>query len=202
MDARVSPAFTSFSPVLPPAARALSNAKLTSYRVERVEVVRGAPVAGIEPGQSLWRIEAPGQLVPPEAPFNGVTAHVLYTDDETRAELARVSSPESGPVAVLIPIAKTSQWWELAQDARHAYLCGASAEGHVAIGRRYASRIYRRLYHARYLPGSVWDFLTYFEFSRDDAPVFQELLAALRDPVQNPEWEFVERELEIWMAKE
>lgn len=38
-------------------------------------------------------------------------------------------------------------------------------------------------------------------FPRADAAAFAELLATLRDAEQNPEWAFVERELEIWMTK-
>ena len=59
----------------------------------------------------------------------------------------------------------------------------------------------RRLYHARYLPGSEWDFLTYFEFTEKRAQQFRELVAALRDVKKNPEWKFVNREVEIWMKK-
>src|SRR5436189_125261 len=73
----------------------------------------------------------------------------------------------------------------------------ADRPGHVELGARHARTIFRRLYQARYQPGSEWDFLTYFEFSEADAGAFRALLAALRDPALNPEWAFVERETEI-----
>lgn len=163
--------------------------------------VRGATITAMAPTQPLWRLEAAGHLPVPEAPFIGATGHVVYTDATTRTELARLSAGETPGTAVLIPICKSSDWWSLAQDARHAYLDGSRASGHVAIGRAHAARIYRRLYHSRYLPGSEWDFLTYFEFAEQDTGRFQELLAALRDPAQNPEWAYVEREVEIWLTR-
>ena len=45
------------------------------------------------------------------------------------------------------------------------------------------------------------DFITYFEFERAHTDDFKGLLAKLRDPKQNPEWAFVDRECEIWMTK-
>ena len=196
---RASPTFTSFTQHAP--AESAQGSKLTSYRVERIGTVRGAPAPSIELQKPLWRIESSGQLPVSDAPYVGTTGHVVYTDTATRTELARISAPETLPRAVLIPICKSSEWWGMAQDSRQAYLDGTRQSGHVAIGRAYASCIYRRLYHARYLPGSQWDFLTYFEFSDADTKRFEELLAALRDPKQNPEWAFVDRELEIWMTR-
>ncbi|MGC4089202.1 MAG: hypothetical protein QM756_15220 [Polyangiaceae bacterium] len=69
------------------------------------------------------------------------------------------------------------------------------------MGADYAARIFRRLYHARWLPDSAWDFLTYFEFPETERAAFVELLAKLRDPRSNPEWEFVDAEIECWMKK-
>jgi hypothetical protein len=174
---------------------------VTRYRVERITAVRGETVASIAAAEPLWRIEARGELPVPDAPFIGTTGHVVYTDAATRSELARISAAEQLPRAVLIPICKSSDWWSLAQDVRQAYLDGTKTSGHVAIGRAHAAHIYRRLYHARYLPGSHWDFLTYFEFPEQDTGRFQQLLAELRDPEQNPEWAYVEREVEIWMTR-
>jgi hypothetical protein len=198
---RAAPSFTSFTPTSPEPGTSNSALAVTHYRVERIAAVRGETVASIAATEPLWRIEARGKLPVPDAPFIGATAHVVYTDAATRSELARISAVEQPPRAVLIPICKSSDWWSLAQDARQAYLDGTKTNGHVAIGRVHAARIYRRLYHARYLPGSEWDFLTYFEFPEQDTGRFQELLAALRDPEQNPEWAYVEREIEIWMTR-
>jgi len=153
-------------------------------------------------GTELARVESESALLSHTDGVIGVTGHVLYTDQAPRAELAALSAKESGPWAVLIPIRKSPAWWAMAQDERTRSFRGAArAPGHHDVGSEYASRIFRRLYHARSLPGSEWDFLTYFEFPDAMRPVFLELLAKLRDPLLNPEWEFVEAEIECWMKK-
>lgn len=173
----------------------------TDYVVEGVQPVRGMSSGGIEPGQAWSRVEQPGAPALPDAPFIGSTQHLVYTDAATRGELSQISRGSTGPLAVLIPICKSAAWWALAQEERQAYFTRGRLPGHTALGRPFAARIYRRLYHARYLPGSSWDFLTYFEFPESERTAFLELLGILRDPDQNPEWGFVERELEIWMRK-
>jgi hypothetical protein len=131
-----------------------------------------------------------------------VVQHVLYTDADRRTELAAISAGERGPRAVLIPITKSDAWWALAQDQRDRFFRpAADRPGHVELGARHARAIFRRLYQARYQPGSEWDFLTYFELTESDEGTFRELLSALRDPALNPEWAFVERETEIWMTR-
>lgn len=169
--------------------------------MEAVVPVRAGPAIAVEPGQALSRLETPGGLALPNAPFIGATQHLVYTDAATRAELTQLSRGSTGPVAVLIPIGKSASWWALAQDERQACFTRGQQPGHTALGRPFAHRIYRRLYHARYLPQSAWDFLTYFEFAESERGAFRELLAILRDPEQNPEWIFVDREVEIWMKK-
>ena len=174
---------------------------MTGYEVDRIHPVVGPAVPDLAAGRRLWRLEAPGRLPLASAPFIGASTHVVYTDSATRAELAEISVGESGPVAVLIPIRKTPEWWALGREQRQAYVMEGMPNGHVAIGRRYAGRIYRRLYQARYLPGSEWDFLTYFEFPANEIQSFCDLLAELRNVDVNPEWAFVDRELEVWMTR-
>jgi len=201
VTSRTPPAFTSFTQDAQAPGLATNDARVTGYEVDRINAVRGAPPAAVEAGRRLWRVEAAGRLPVADAPFIGATTHVVYTDSSTRAELAHISTGESGPVAVLIPIRKTAEWWALAREQRQAFVMEGAPNGHLAIGRRYAARIYRRLYQARYLPGSEWDFLTYFEFPRDEAAAFTDLLAELRDLDSNPEWGFVDREVELWMTR-
>ncbi len=186
-------------PVVVPA-----GGRVNHYRIDTVEGRAGAVVGGLAPGMTMVRLEAPQPQAPVEGGFVavGVVQHVAYTDADRRRALAAVSAAERGPRAVLIPIAKADAWWAMAQDERDAFFRQApDRPGHIEIGARHAAAIYRRLYQARYLPGSQWDFLTYFEFTDQDVGAFRELLAALRDPVLNPEWRFVERETEIWMTK-
>ena len=179
-----------------------SHGRLTRYRVESLQPVRGQHGLSFGAGAEIARHESELPPAALEDALVGVTQHVLYTDAAQRAELAKISSPESGPCAVLIPIKKSAEWWALAQDERHAQFAGAGrAKGHTAIGTPYAARIFRRLYHARYLPGSAWDFLTYFEFPAAEAGSFRQLLNDLRNPELNPEWRLVEAEVELWLTK-
>ena len=201
MVSSTRPAFTSFTQHVEAPGLATSDARVTGYQVDRLRAVRGALPPGVEAARRLWRVEAAGRLAVPDAPFIGATTHVVYTDSATRSELASISAAESGPLAVLIPIRKTAEWWALAREQRQAYVMEGAPNGHLAIGRRYAARIYRRLYQARYLPGSEWDFLTYFEFAAQETQAFCDLLAELRDLDRNPEWAFVDREVEIWMTR-
>ena len=198
---RTPPSFTSFTQNAEAPGLAASDARVTGYEVDRINAVRGPLLPSIDAGQRLWRVETAGRLAVPDAPFIGATTHVVYTDTTTRSELAEISAAESGPVSVLIPIRKSAEWWALAREQRQAYVMEGAPNGHLAIGRRYAARIYRRLYQARYLPGSEWDFLTYFEFPLEESQAFAELLAELRDVQRNPEWAFVDREVEIWMTR-
>ena len=130
-----------------------------------------------------------------------------YTGREEREELKVQSSQGSGPCAVIIPIRKSEAWWAMAQDERQSFFTASKrGRGHTAIGFPYADRIFRRLYHARYVapaaPGNeAWDFVTYFEFAPAHEALFRALLAELRDPLSNPEWTFVEREMEIWTTR-
>jgi hypothetical protein len=172
------------------------------YAIDDVRVVSGEPLDPLDAARPLYRRHFGQEIgVAPRA-LIGSTQHVVYTDARDKTHLGSISATESGPRAVLIPIAKSDAWWALAQDERLACFRGAGGpSGHLSVGTPYAARIYRRLYHARYLPGSSWDFLTYFEFPDDATASFQRLLDELRDPAKNPEWAYVRRETEVWMTK-
>ncbi|HET9957688.1 MAG TPA: hypothetical protein VFQ61_24490 [Polyangiaceae bacterium] len=202
------------------------DARSTAYRVEFVRARRGQlPFSPPEPGTEWQRLEASSPLGSAQG-LCGVTQHVLYTSAAEREILTRTSAKESGPWAVLIPIRKSAAWWALAQDQRLALFHARRADGsdqvgtghprsgtdggtesgtergHYSVGARYAHRIYRRLYHARYLTDGAWDFLTYFEFPDGERATFEALLADLRDERLNPEWAYVEAEVEFWLRRE
>jgi hypothetical protein len=63
----------------------------------------------------------------------------------------------------------------------------------MRIGLEYLPAVARRLHHGRDL-GEPFDFLTWFEYTPDDAKAFEELVARLRD---TEEWSYVEREIDI-----
>jgi len=124
----------------------------------------------------------------------GVASNLRYTTGSERTALAAVQEGlgrREARQAALIPIRKNAAWWALAQDDRRAIL--EERSHHIAIGLRYLPAVARKLYHARDL-GEPFDFLTWFEFAPDHAAAFDALLAELR---VTPEWEYVEREVEI-----
>ncbi len=186
-------------------------ARLNRYQVLEVVRVRGGVPSNLAKGWNVVRIESIKEIVPHLAStqstiFRGVTQHLQYTTETQRQELDIHSRPELPPsvntIAVLIPIGKSEEWWKLAQDRRQAYFQTAFKEGHTAIGLRYVDRVFRKLYHTRYVdPNANYDFLTYFEFYDQYADDFRKLLMELRDATRNPEWNYVSLEFEIWMNK-
>ena len=178
------------------------------YRVDRVTPVRGTPGVTVGVGTTLVRVEA-NAVWPPGDPaplFRGVVRHQDYTSRADRAALAGSRPPPAaGPdaVAVLIPVRKSAAWWALPADERAAHFRERPGRpGHTSVGAGYVDRVYRKLYHARYAVETTdHDFLTYFEFEKAHEPAFDTLLAKLRDPAVNPEWEYVDREYEIRMTR-
>jgi Chlorite dismutase len=98
--------------------------------------------------------------------------------------------------AVLIPIKKTLQWWEMTQDERRAIF--EEESHHTAVGMEYLPGVARRLLHCRDL-SEPFDFLTWFEFAPEHTNAFDNLLVRMR---ASKEWEYVEREVEIRLERE
>ena len=98
--------------------------------------------------------------------------------------------------AALIPIRKSDEWWSLSQDQRRTIF--EESSHHIAIGLDYLPAIARRLHHSRDL-GEPFDFLTWFEFAPQHAEAFDELLQRLR---ATEEWRYVEREIDVRLARE
>ena len=205
--------------VVAPSERALKpflneGGTVTHYTIRQVVPVRGI-ACNLTRGWSVVRLDSPrplrlGVKGPKNVPVNqffGVAQHSHYTSNQHRELLDRTSLPEltasENTIAVLIPIRKSEEWWRLAQDQRQAYFeKTGSWEGHTAIGLKFADRIFRRLYHSRYLGMQLdYDFLTYFEFEEKYQRDFGALLSQLRDTRLNPEWKFVDKEFEVWMKK-
>ncbi len=87
--------------------------------------------------------------------------------------------------AVLIPIKKSAQWWEMAQDERRAIF--EEESHHTATGLEYLPGVARRLLHCWDL-GEPSDFLTWSEFAPEYTQVFDELLLRMR---ASKEWQYV-----------
>lgn len=180
------------------------------YRIHEVLRVTGeVPAAlGQVEGWQMVRGMRNGPLEIPQAAgavsFGGTIQHLHYTTAEQRRELLSQSRqappPGEDTMAVVIPIRKSKAWWDLAQDERQAHF--RKGDRHTTIGLGYVDRIFRTLFHSRYLGApSPYDFITYFEFERRYAGAFQELCAELRNPAKNPEWAYVDLEFEIWTTK-
>lgn len=133
--------------------------------------------------------------------LKGVTSNERYLTREEKSELVAVQQAIGRPTArrgALIPIKKSQAWWDLPQDERRAIFEERSA--HIQIGRRALPNVARRLHHCRDLgDAEPFDFLTWFDFSPEDEPRFDELLAALRE---TEEWRYVEREVEIRVSRQ
>ncbi len=189
--------------------------RLDRYLIHEVRSICGEAPSGLRRGKGLARIES-GSPIPSSGAgrtdasavsLRGVLQHLHYTGRNDRTDLEKISRPETDgsaeTTAVLIPIGKSAAWWRLSQDERQILFQKSSRhEGHLGIGRAYADRIFRRLYHTRYVdPSAPHDFLTYFEFDGADTASFRKMLSELRDIKNNPEWLYVDFEYEIWMTK-
>ena len=131
-----------------------------------------------------------------------VTRQLNYTNAATLQRL-KENAPKRGtggeqPNVVVFPLSKTPAWWALTQEKRQSYFFENPAQfgkDHLSnngVGFKYINRIFRKLYHSRFIdPGQ--DFMTYFEFADTDAGAFDALLAGLRDDKRlNREWIYVE----------
>ncbi|MDI1285856.1 MAG: chlorite dismutase family protein [Reyranella sp.] len=171
-----------------------SGGTVGAWSVVGVTVVCGpslAPVARVNKGAE--------PAVAASWILSGVTSNLRYTNSSEKRLLDATPSVLGRPAATraaLIPITKSAAWWALAQDQRRAVLEEQSR--HIAIGSEYLAAVSRQLVHCRDQPGAVFDFLTWFEFAPADEGRFDELLGKLR---ASPEWEFVEREVDIRLEK-
>ena len=111
------------------------------------------------------------------------------------------------PLGVVTPLNKTEQWWSMDWMRRESFFLprydskgGMMARGHALAAEPGIPHIVRRLVHAAgsYGRKDVYDFVGYFEFAEEQAPVFRAVMAALRDVEQNPEWAYVREGPEWW----
>jgi chlorite dismutase len=170
-----------------------------SWQVTEMSAPRGAELAAVErlDVSNGARLDVPGR----KWVLQGFTSNVRYAKStEVAALKARqlaLNRPEA-TCAALIPIKKSTRWWDLAQDERRAIF--EETLHHTAIGFEYLPAIARRLHHCRDI-GEPFDFLTWFEFAPRHPrhkQAFNELVARLR---ATQEWEFVEREVDIRLER-
>ncbi len=140
----------------------------------------------------------------------GIVSHdgALRVPQYTSAEMfayafrnaAQRASGRVHPNVIIIPLNKTSEWWEQSALDRHAYFyphadpeTGTRVKGHAVAAGAGISTIRRRVYynpdgHGR---ANEYDFITYFECADEHLATFDQVTGALRDVRQNPEWRFV-----------
>ena len=168
------------------------------WRVERMQSITGSTLSWV-PRLSILENNQTTLSKGSVWLLRGVTSYERYVHKMERstllsqqAELGRLEATR----AALIPIKKSTAWWELAQDERRAIF--EERSHHIGIGLKYVTRIARRLYHC-YDLGEPFDFLTWFEYASTDAEAFEELVGKLRE---TEEWTYVEREVDIRLARE
>jgi chlorite dismutase len=154
-------------------------------RATRLEVAEGT-ASSLAGGKPAWVLRG---VTSNERYVSGVEHTALVTRQES---LGRAASTR----AALIPITKSDGWWELPQDERRRIF--EESSHHVATGLEYVPAVARRLHHGRDL-GEPFDFLTWFEFSPEHADAFEELVRRLRE---TEEWAYVEREIDIRLARD
>jgi chlorite dismutase len=138
------------------------------------------------PSQNSWRLA-------------GVAGHARYVERSEKTQLAEEQSALGRPeatLAALIPIRKSSAWWELTQEERRRIFEDKSR--HIAGSLKYLPMIARQLYHCRDL-GEPFDFLTWFEYAPEHTLLFEDLVGMLR---ATEEWSYVEREVDVRVTRE
>lgn len=168
-----------------------------SWRVTDVRSVVGAGLTVVE---RVNVVNAALAEVPPDSTWmlQSVVSNVRYAkrDEITMLRAVQPSLNRSeAVVAVLIPIKKNAQWWDMAQDERRAIF--EEQSHHTAVGMEYLPEVARQLHHCRDL-GEPFDFLTWFEFAPEHTQAFGELLLRMRD---TKEWNYIEREVEVWLHR-
>ncbi len=111
------------------------------------------------------------------------------------------------PLAAVTPMNKTDAWWQMDFLHRESFFLprydeneNMAVKGHALASAAGVPGINRRLVHAPegYGLEGNYDFVGYFEFAEADAPVFRQVMEALRDTEQNPEWKYVVEGPEWW----
>jgi len=181
-----------------------SGAARGQWKVEQQSTIAGEPLPKCRHILVEERLLDGTGFKPPEPwtptvfRLTGTVSHLRYTTGQERQSLTERGAPlgrDDSRCAVLIPIRKSAAWWALPQDERRAIYEERSR--HTSIGLEYLPRVARRLHHSRDL-GEPFDFLTWFEFAREDTGAFDELLARLR---ASEEWHYVDREVEIRLMR-
>ncbi|MCI4352574.1 MAG: chlorite dismutase family protein [Thermoplasmata archaeon] len=163
------------------------------WQVEQIAGIRGAPLPRVSAVDMIPGVESRVPVASVWA-LRGIIEQEHYTTptEQARLRLVQPALGRSGCTrAALIPIRKSSDWWDLPLNERRAIFEDRSH--HLATGLEYLPAVARQLYHSRRL-GEPFDFLTWFEFKPSDSPAFERLVGRLRE---TEEWNYVEREVDV-----
>ena len=143
--------------------------------------------------------------------LSGVMKPRSYTSHGmTQYAYARAQQPGPGsahPLGVVTPMNKNAEWWGMDWMHRESFFLprydskeNMVVKGHALAADAGIACITRRLVHAPegYGGEGSYDFVGYFEFAEADASTFCEVMAALRDVEQNPEWAYISEGPEWW----
>ena len=167
------------------------------WLIKGMSAIIGPPIPRADRLKIL--VDSPPSQEKAEWIFKGVVSNHRYTNRDEKESLVAIQEGLNRPQAVcaaMILIKKSAEWWELPQDERRAIL--EEKSGHIKTGMKYLPAIARKLYHSRDL-GEPIDFITWFEFAPEHENDFNTLVAELRS---TREWDFVEREIDIRLARE
>ena len=165
--------------------------------VTRADAPRGDPLPPARRVSAASVVPDSPELVGAWA-LRGFVSNGRYSTRAETETLRAVQPPLDRPAATraaLLPIRKSTAWWDLAQDERRAIF--EETSHHTALGLASLPAVARRLHHCRDI-GGPFDFLTWFEFAPEHEAAFDRLVAALR---ATREWTFVEREVDIRLSR-
>ena len=178
------------------------------YRLEALRIVSGGPtlssdLAALTPGCFVARRETESVRPPGASPpaLQGALELKYSSDDSETSGLISAWSRSPWRVALVLLFSNSAASWSTPRDGRgQTYLGwhGAPLPKHPDI----LTRVLRRLYRVRSVPGAEWDYLAYLEMQPEDVAHVREHLAHLRDRKQNPLRTDVVREVELWMTKQ
>jgi len=153
--------------------------------LDKVEFIKRSSSSLIQSNEGIWTLK-------------GIVSNLRYTEKAEKEKLVAVQEDLGRPTSThgaFIPIRKSADWWNMAQDERRKIMEDSSK--HTQTGLKYLPAIARKLFHSRDI-GEPFDFLTWFEFSPSDEDAFEELLFALR---KTEEWTYIDREVDIRLLK-
>lgn len=196
------------------AERALSQERDLSHRgiaeaqaLIRLEAASSEPFRHYQAGLRML-VEHRGGTVDTVAGVQrgrSYTSHAMYQFSNAPALLPGPGS--RFPLGVVTPLNKTTAWWKMDWMHRESFFLPRYdsqeklvAKGHALAAAEGIPALVRRLIHAPdgYGREGQYDFVGYFEFAEENAPVFRSVMAALRDVKQNPEWAYVQEGPEWW----